>query len=579
MTTSDSSMDYTGYDAGRRDDAKRHDGASPIETGRTRLLIAGVLFALAFLLIAARLIDIAVFQDAAEPTLPSETPGAAMKIGRADIYDRNGLLLATSLTVPSLYADPAKVLDPKAAARAISSVLPDLNAVETEAKLKTDRRFVWLKRNLTPAQQFKVNALGVPGIYFQNESRRIYPHGALVAHAIGFTDVDGVGLAGVERSFDQVLRDGTDPLHLSLDLRIQHIVREELRAQIEAFEGIGGVGVVLDAHTSEAIAMVSLPDFDPNNPGITPDDARFNRATLGVYEMGSTFKIFNTAMALDLGTATVKSGYDATKPIKIARFTINDYHPQRRWLTVPEILLHSSNIGSVLMALDVGTERQRAFMDKIGFLSPLSIEVPERGAPQSPSTWRKINTMTISFGHGLSVSPMHLASGVASVLNGGIKRPVTLLRQPAGQEIPGERVIKTETSLAMRRMLRLVVEAGTGKNASAEGYLVGGKTGTAEKPGAGGAYKKKSLLSSFVAAFPIHDPRYVVLIMVDEPKGQKFSHGYATGGWVAAPAVKRIIARAAPLLGIHPIDEKAPEISRVLAIQSPDGGLGRLASF
>ena len=299
----------------------------------------------------------------------------------------------------------------------------------------------------------------------------------------------------------------------------------------------------MDVNTSEIVAMVSLPDFDPNRRDRISENAIFNRATLGVYEMGSTFKIFNTAMALDYGTTTMQDGYDASKPIRIARFTINDDHAKGRWLSVPEIFMYSSNIGSVRMAMDVGGERQRAFMERLGLLAASAVELPERGRPLSPSPWRPINTMTISFGHGIAISPVQLANGVSAIVNGGVRHPATLLRRDSAEMLMGERVVSEKTSRVMRRLLRLVVENGTGRNANAKGYLVGGKTGTAEKPGRDGAYRRKALLSSFVAAFPVNDPRYVVLAMVDEPKGNKSSYGYATGGWVAAPAVKRIVER------------------------------------
>jgi cell division protein FtsI (penicillin-binding protein 3) len=422
--------------------------------------------------------------------------------------------------------------------------------------------------------------LGIPGLHFQREERRVYPQGSLTSHIVGFAGTDSVGLGGLEKQFDGMLRDGAQPLKLSLDVRIQHILREEIGRQMVKFDGIGGAGVMLDANTGEVIAMVSLPDFDPNLTGTAAEDARFNRATLGVYEMGSTFKIFNTALALDSGSATMKSGYDATNPIRIARFTINDYHAKRRWLSVPEIFMYSSNIGSVKMALDFGSDAQRGFMDKLGFLAPVSVELPERGTPMAPSPWRQINTMTIAFGHGIAVSPLHLASGVASIVNGGTRWPVTVLKRDPAVRAVGKQVISKRTSKQMRQLLRLVVENGTGRKAAAEGYLVGGKTGTAEKPGKSGAYARKALLSSFVAAFPIHDPRYVVLVMIDEPKGNKESHGYATGGWVAAPAVRRIVSRSAPLLGLFPMDEESPEIRQVLNIELPlEKGRKRLASF
>ncbi len=547
-----------------------------IEIGRNRLLVAGCLIALGFIAVGGRVIELSALRDHNEPNVATST-GSTLTTGRADILDRNGMLLATSLRTPSLYGDPQEILDADRTAQRLVTVLTDLNPAEVAAQLKTERRFVWLKRTLTPTEQFEVNNLGIPGLHFQDEWRRVYPQGPLTAHAVGYTNVDGMGQAGLEQAFDDVLRSGRDPLRLSLDLRVQHIVREELARQIISFEGIGGTGVVLDVDSGETIAMVSLPDFDPNGSGDIPDEAEFNRASLGVYEMGSTFKIFNTAMALEEGTTSLTGGYDATNPIKISRFTINDDHPKARWLSTPEIFMYSSNIGSVKMAMDAGTEAQKAFMGRIGFLGKLPLELPERGRPLWPSTWREINTMTIAFGHGISVSPMHLASGVATVVNGGIKQPITLLRTDAPG--PGERVISENTSHDMRRLMRLVVLGGTGRKSAAEGYLIGGKTGTAEKPGGRGGYNKKSLISSFVAAFPMNAPRYVVLIMVDEPKGQKHSHGYASGGWVAAPAVKRIVERAAPLLGVAAVDENAPEIRRELMIEVPSEGGKYNATF
>lgn len=548
-----------------------------IETGRNRLILAGCLMALAFTAVGVRVVELSALRDHNEPGVATVSPDARLAVGRADIVDRNGLLVATSLRTPSLYADPQEVLDAEDAAFRLSTVLPGINPAETAVKLASDRRFVWLKRNLTPREQQEVNSLGIPGLHFQDEWKRIYPQGSLTAHVVGFTDVDDRGIAGVESSFDDVLRGGREPLRLSIDLRVQHIVREEVARQIATFNAIGGAGVVMDVETGETVALVSLPDFDPNIPGRMDPDALFNRATLGVYEMGSTFKIFNTAMALDSGTATMRSGYDATHPIRISRFTINDDHAKARWLSVPEIFKYSSNIGSVKMALDVGTEGQKAFMAKLGMLREIAIELPERGRPMVPSPWRPINTMTIAFGHGLSVSPMHLVSGVASVINGGIRYPATLL----ATDIParGERVVSEKTSHSMRQLMRLVVEEGTGRKADTPGYLVGGKTGTAEKAGGRGGYRQKSLISSFVAAFPMQAPRFVVLIMVDEPKGTKETFGYATGGWVAAPAVSRVIARSAPLLGVAPVDPESPEIRRDLMIELPAEGGKRLASF
>jgi cell division protein FtsI (penicillin-binding protein 3) len=478
-------------------------------------------------------------------------------------------LLATSLPTASLFANPHKVSDPASAATRIVEVLPDLSEEVVAARLSADKGFVWLRRNLTPTQQFEINRLGIPGLDFEEEERRVYPHGRLAGHIIGFTNVDNAGLAGIEQSMDAAISGAKEPLKLSIDIRVQQIVRQELAAQIEKFKAIGGGGIVLDVRTGEVISMVSLPDFDPNAPAQAPDETRFNRITLGVYELGSVFKIFNHAIALETGAASMSKSYDATKPIKISRFRISDYHPENRWLTVPEIFKLSSNIGSAKMALDIGSERQRKYLGHLGLLRRTSIELPEQSMPMIPARWREINTMTISYGHGIAVSPLHLASAVAATVNGGILRPATLIRAKT-PETGGVQVFSAETSDKMRRLLRLVVENGTGRNADAPGYLVGGKTGTAEKQ-VNGSYKRNALISSFVGVFPATDPRFVVYIMIDEPKGIRESFGYATGGWTAAPVVGGVIKRMAPLMGIKPLDETAPEIVRALNVNLTAG--------
>ena len=551
-----------------------------VEMGRSRLLIAGALFATAFAVIAVRLVDVTLLSEGNEPRLAQSTGIASHQTDRADILDRNGILLATSLKTASLYADARVILDADDAAKKLARILPGLDIEKTRAKLMSDRAFIWIKRHLTPRQQHDVNRLGIPGLDFQREERRVYPSGPLVAHVIGHTDVDNRGLVGVERSFDRTLSRGANPLRLSIDLRVQHAMHAELGAAMREFQAIGAAGIVMDVSNGEVLAMVSLPTFDPNNPMAIDEEARFNRATLGVYEMGSTFKIFNTAMALDTGRITMRSGYDATDPIRISRFVIRDFHAKRRWLSVPEIFMYSSNIGSVKMALDVGPAAQRDFLRRIGMLNSSPVELPEVGAPLVPGRWREINTMTISFGHGISVSPMQLVSGVSSMVNGGISYRSTILHQPKAAEPKGVRVVSTETSEKVRRLMRLVVENGTGKNAAAQGMLVGGKTGTAEKV-VGKRYKAKALMSSFVGAFPMTAPRYVVFAMIDEPTGNKKTFGYATGGWVAAPVVGKVIARIGPMLGVVPLDADAPDIRRQMTVESitEKTGKRRLASF
>ncbi|MCC7167962.1 MAG: penicillin-binding protein 2 [Rhodospirillales bacterium] len=526
-----------------------------LETGRLRLLVTGAAFLLAFGVIAYRLVEVTAIDPEHRNRPVASAKDGKLRFDRADIVDRNGVVLATGLPTVSLYANPREIRDPEAAAEGIARVLPDLNAADLKAKLAAEKGFVYLKRNLTPRQQYEINRLGVPGLNFEAGERRLYPQGSLAAHVIGMADLDGKGIAGIEKTFDGQLRQETgEPLALSIDVRVQHVLRTELAEAVQRFQAIGATGVVLDVRTGEILAMVSLPDFDPNQPSSMTPVAQFNRTTLGVYEMGSTFKLFTAAAALDAGIANTQTLYDAREPIKIASFQIRDYHPMHRHLTVEEIMIHSSNIGAARMALDLGTAGQKDFMKRIGMLKPTALELPEQGSPLYPATWREINTMTIAYGHGLSVTPMHLAAGVATLVNGGIHRPVTLLKRPAGEAAPGARALSAKTSDQMRRLMRAVVETGTGAKAEAAGYRVGGQTGTAEKLGAGGGYARKALLSSFVGAFPIDEPRYVVLAMVDEPKGNKETFGYATGGWIAAPVVGRIVAQIGPMLGLAPVE-------------------------
>ena len=539
-----------------------------LDIARTRLLVGGALMATAFLVIGVRLVDVTIFSD----TGPSRQAGARniaieKKMDRADIVDRNGVLLATSLKTASLYGDLRFIADPKAAARALVRVLPELSEADVVQKLSSKGEFVWLSRHITPRQQYEVNRLGIPGFEFREEERRVYPLGRLAVHVVGFTGDDNDGLAGIENSFDAALTERHEAVTLSIDVRVQQIMRRELAAQIEKFKAIGGSGIVLDVRTGEVLSLVSLPDFDPHEKKRDTEaakDARFNRTTLGVYELGSVFKIFNHAIALETGVANMTSLYDARKPIRVARFRISDFHPENRWLTVPEIFMYSSNIGSAKMALDIGSAAQRKFLTDLGLLRRSSIELPEQARPLYPAPWSEISTMTIAYGHGISVSPLHAATAVAAVVNGGVLYPATLIRR---REAPtnGKRVLSAQTSDNMRRLLRLVVENGTGRNANAPGYLVGGKTGTAEKPVDGG-YKRKALISSFIGVFPMNAPRYLVMAQLDEPKGIKESSGFATGGWTAAPVVGQVISQVAPLFGIAPVDESAPDIQRAINI-------------
>ncbi len=527
--------------------------SEPVAPGRRRLSVVTLFFAFAFLVVSARLIELTWHDTEKRQDLVQGNPDRGVA-DRANIVDRNGVVLAANLPASSLYANPQKVMDPAAAARRLVKVLPELDRDTVVKKLSTRRSFVWLKRNLTPQQKWRVNELGLPGLAFQEEQRRVYPHGSLAAHALGFVDIDNNGIAGIERHFDTTLKSATGDsgvLATSLDVRVQHVLRGELKKGLGQFKAKGGAGIVLDVKSGEILGLSSLPDFDPNSAGGASPNSRFNRATLGVYELGSVFKTFTTAMALDSGVVKLSGGYDATKPLQAFSHIIRDDHAQKRWLSVPEIFMYSSNIGSAKMAIDVGEKRQREFLDRLGLTHRPPLELPEVGAPLIPDPWREINTLTVSYGHGIAISPIQLSSAAAAIVNGGRLIPPTLLRRK-GDDIPsGTRVISEKTSAVMRRLLRLVVSHGTGRKANITGYNVGGKTGTAEKPGKNG-YRHDALISSFVANFPSDDPRYLVLVVYDEPKGTKATHGFAGAGWTAAPIARQIIERIAPLLGVQP---------------------------
>ena len=536
---------------------------SRLRKSRSRLIAVGLMVLLAFGIIITRLINLTILSVHAEKVETRNYDRKQNLVSRPDILDRNGVVLATSLPTMSLYADPLKIINAEEVARRLTEVLPDLRSISLLKKLKKPGRFVWLARNLSPQFQFEINRLGLPGISFRRSENRVYPHGNLAAHILGLTNVDGEGVAGVEKYFNHNLRTGSGSIHLSIDSRIQSILQTELGRAIQNFKAIGGAGVVMDVESGEIIAMASLPDYNPNYPNTMTVESGFNRAAKGVYEMGSTFKLFTVATALDLGIINFTDGYDASKPIQIARFSINDYHAKKRWLSVPEIILYSSNIGAAKMAQDIGTKGQKEYLQRFGLLNALEIELPEIGSPILPAIWRPINTMTISYGHGIAVSPLQLISGVSSLVNGGIKRSPTLIKV-SGKLPLGKNILLKKTSEKVRRLMRLVVSNGTGRKAEVPGYLLGGKTGTADKL-KGTKYSRSAKMSSFVGVFPINRPRYAILVIVDEPKGNKSTHNFATGGWVAAPVVGRIVKKMGPIIGIAPdlkATFKTPEINK-----------------
>lgn len=531
-------------------------GIKILDTSRSRLWVVMIIFGIVFAALAFRLFSITFFTDEVS-TASGKAHPSGYEFNRKEIVDRNGEIIAINLATASLYADATVVLDAKESAKKLHQLLPDVSYDSILSKITSGKHFVWIKRNLTPKEQYAINALGIPGLYFKREEKRIYPQGNLFSHVLGYVGLDGKGLSGTEKTFDQLLGDvdgkNLDPLKLSLDVRVQGVLHEELSRYMQEFKASGAAGVVMDVSNGEVVAMVSLPDFDPHDPGKVQDNAKFNRLTLGVYEMGSTFKTFNTAMALDAGVVSLRSGYDASKPIHVGRFTISDFHGKNRWLSVPEIFMYSSNIGSAKMAVDVGSEVQQYFMKELGMLDVSPIELPEVGKPLYPHQWKEVSTMTISYGHGIAVTPMHAVTGMAAMVNGGIKYPPTILRHKSGEKATGVSIISAKTSSEMRQLLRLVVQSGTGSKADAKGFMVGGKTGTSEK-NQKGKYNKKALLSSFIGAFPMYNPRYVVFAMLDDPVGNRSTGWYATGGQVAAPIVKNVVTRIGPLLDIMPVN-------------------------
>jgi cell division protein FtsI (penicillin-binding protein 3) len=558
-------------------------GASRAVLDKTRSrmgFMAFVLIAL-YAVVGARVAHVTMTGVGNDHVVALDETQKPVTMRRADITDRDGRLLATSLQTSSLYADPKNITDAPDVARKLTHIFPDLSYATILEKLQSKRRFVWLKRNLTPRQVYLANALGIPGIDFINETRRLYPQGNLMAHAVGYTDVDQRGLAGLERGLDGMLRDADRPVHTTLDVRFQHILIKHLKTAIHDFRALGGAGLIMDAKTGEIYALASLPDFNPHDTEKGPAQNRFNRVTLGAYEMGSTFKTFTTAAMLERMRATVSTRFDATQPIKRAGFTIRDFHPEKRALSVAEIYVHSSNIGTALMAEKLGTSELKSFFGKLGLFDKPQIEIKEVASPIIPQPWRDINTITAAYGHGIAVTPLQLASATATIVNGGLRVTPTLIKRDIDAHAnEGERVISEKTAATMRDLMRLVVTDGTATKANAVGYRVGGKTGTAEKT-LGRGYSTKAQIASFVGAFPIENPRFIVMAMVDEPKGNDESYGYATAGWVSAPVVGHVIRDIAPLAGIAPqSDTRLPHIKAAMGfLPQPHSLGGRLASY
>ena len=530
---------------------------------RNRIVLTVAGFAIAYLVIIGRLVAFGVMEP--EPAGAFNDPNAAIATSRPDLVDRNGEILATDIKMASLYAEPRNIVDPDEATELITSVLPDLNASVLRKKLSGRAGFIWVKREITPTQREQIHNLGIPGVGFLSESRRFYPGGPTAAHIVGLVNVDNQGIAGMEKYVDDsglgdlheagfARGEDLEPVALSIDLRVQHILRDEILGAIDRYQAIAGTGIVLDVDTGEVLAMVSYPDFDPNDPVDAQKPDRLNRMSAGAFEVGSVFKSFTFAMALDYGEVTLTDTIDASRPIRVGRFTINDFHGKHRVLTVPEVFIYSSNIGSARMALQVGAERQQAFLDKLGFTRKIETDLPEVAAPIMPKKWSDLTTMTVAFGHGIAVTPLQVAVADAALVNGGKLIPPTFLtRSREDADALAKQVISPHTSNALRHLFRLNVEKGSGRRAEVEGYRVGGKTGTAEKVD-NGRYSASKRLNSFLAAFPIDDPRYVVLVVLDEPKSEKPGVG-ATAGLNAAPTVRAVIRRSAALLGVMPRED------------------------
>lgn len=529
-------------------------------TAQQRLMILMLLFMAAFFVVSVRLLYFALFDTAS-----SRGAATAFVPARADIIDRNGVPLARTIDGYSIRVVPSKLLNNRQyLADELHKIFPDMPREELLAKVSGSRP-TYIRRRALPDQVAAVNAIGDVGFDFPREKERLYPQLTLAAHVLGFTNAEGHGVTGVEGAFDQRLIDKAtrgEPLALSIDARVQGVLESELSSAVANLEAIGGAGIILDVHTGEVAAMTSLPTYNPNKLTGSDPGTRRNAVTYNLYELGSTFKPLSIGAAIDDGTVTsMARRYDATAPLPIAGFRIRDSHPGR-WYNVPETLIESSNIATARIADELGRENLERLFRNLNFDKRPEIELKERAFPLWPKNWGRVTTMTTSYGHGIAVTPLHLASAYAALVNGGMYRPATMLK--LGDQAPpqGRRVFKASTSARMRQLLRLIVSDGTGKQADAPGFRVGGKTGSAEKPGAGG-YRRHSLVSTFAAAFPMDNPRYVVLVMIDEPKGNAFSSGQRTAGWTAAPVVRKVVTRAGPMLGVFPDESRDVDVSEL----------------
>jgi cell division protein FtsI (penicillin-binding protein 3) len=540
-----------------------------------RLLVLGLAFLVLFATVGTRMAVLA----STEPQEPrAETTGNPIIGQRADITDRNGRILATNLETHALYAQPPQMIDPVRCARELARIFPELDEATLLRDFTSDRKFLWIRRQISPEQMQAVHDIGDPGLLFGPRELRLYPNGPVAAHVLGgagygregVDSAEVIGTAGVERFFDARLRDPAaegEPLTLSIDLTVQAAMEEVLDGGMQIMNAKGAAGILMDVHTGEILAMASLPDFDPNDRPAAPltgdqsDNPLFNRALQGVYELGSVFKIFPVAQAMDLALIDPETMIDTRGPLTWGRFRINDFRNYGAALSASDVIVKSSNIGTARIALMLGIDRQRDFLGRLGFLAPTSVEMVEAptGAPLLPRDWSELSMLTISYGHGLSTSPLHLAQGYASIVNGGTRVSATLLRQEA--PVIGERLISPAVSARAVDMLRQTVSRGTASFADVEGYEIGGKTGTADKPRASGGYYDDKVIATFAAVFPASDPQYVLVVTLDEPVETSGPEPRRTAGWTAVPVAAELIRRTAPLLGLRP----------QVAVAAPDG--------
>ena len=527
-------------------------------------------FLFCYFVIAVRLFDLTVLSSFKEN---GDDFGFATKsdvsFSRGNILDRNGKLIAVNLVTTSIYANPKLIENPSAITKKIIKIFPDLDRKQILARLKSDKSFVWIKRNVSPKEELMVNNEGIPGVYFRFSKKRAYPQGSLFSHIIGYVGLDGDGLMGAEKYFDRFLRTRKDngelkDLYLSLDIKAQGIIREELQKTVKEFNAKGAAGILQDATNGEILAMVSLPDYDPNNISEASEEQLFNKATLGNYEVGSAMKIFTVAAALDSNAVRATDVYDVSTPIKSSGFVIKDFYGKKGWLSVPEILMYSSNIGTAQIAIESGKEVQFNALKSLGLLSEAEIEIPEKASPvfRDVSRWSDITTMAASYGYGVSISPLHVTKAASAIANGGKLYPTTIVKDKNNSYA---QVLKNSTSDKMRKILRMVVRKGSGRKAAVRGMFVAGKSGTANKP-VDGVYSDKLRVSSFVSIFPAQNPKYVMYLIFDEPKPTKKTFGFATGGWVAAPVTGRIINRLALLQNMVPNKEVHDNIEESLFI-------------